>query len=158
MNYIKSFEYDISDMYQNYIQVFIILFRITKDSSRRLLNFTGSMFRRKVRGRWKGLTSRDSSSRKERILSRLSRDSRKNSRKILSCMRLTTKESWVKTKSLYQKLTTWRERKRTWKMNIQNESSKKNVLCNCSNKESRQRYTIKNWWRNTITSCRIKRR
>lgn len=33
LNYIKSFEYDISDMYQNYINVSLILFRITKDSN-----------------------------------------------------------------------------------------------------------------------------
>lgn len=31
LNYIKSFQYDISDMYQNYINVYIHLFRITKD-------------------------------------------------------------------------------------------------------------------------------
>lgn len=30
LNYIKSFEYDISDMYQNYITVLLLLFRITR--------------------------------------------------------------------------------------------------------------------------------
>lgn len=31
LNYIKSFEYDITDMYQNYIQVNITIFRIIRD-------------------------------------------------------------------------------------------------------------------------------
>lgn len=31
LNYIKSFEYDISDMYQNYINVTVFLFRTIKD-------------------------------------------------------------------------------------------------------------------------------
>lgn len=64
LNYIKSFEYDISDMYQNYIQVTISLLRTIRDSSLRSSRSIANTFRKKAKSRWRASTSRRSSSRR----------------------------------------------------------------------------------------------
>lgn len=80
-------------MYQNYIAVIIYLFRITKDSSQKLLNFTESTFRKRAKSKWKALINKDSSSNKEPIFNQQSKVSNKNSKRTLNSMKLTISES-----------------------------------------------------------------
>jgi hypothetical protein len=93
LNYIKSFEYDISDMYQNFITVTLSLFRITKDLNLKLSKYIGSMCKRKTKNKWRESISRKNSSKKELTSNPLSRVSKRNLRRALNCTKPTTSES-----------------------------------------------------------------
>ena len=105
LNYIKSFEYDISDMYQSVLNVTYYLFRTIKALSRRLYKFIASTFKRTTKSKWKELTSKRSSSKKEPTCNQPSRGLRKNSRRVLSCMITIIRELWVKTNNSLLRLT-----------------------------------------------------